>query len=147
MVRLAVTVLVNTLFQNVQDNMAARPAEKTWAYFSAIANCLQLILNQYQEVGQRPAHTACRKQSSPGGHFQMKSAIFYFPSKSYTKSAIFYFPSKSYTKSAIFCFPSKSYTKSAIFCFPSKSYTKSAIFYFPSKSYTKSAIFYFPSKS
>ena len=37
------------------------PAEYTWTYFLPITNYLQLILNQYQEVGQKPAHTPTLK--------------------------------------------------------------------------------------
>ena len=53
-VRLALTALVNSVF----INMKAYMVELTCAYVLPIVNNPEFILNQYQEVGQKPAHTA-----------------------------------------------------------------------------------------
>ena len=38
------------------------PAELTWAYFLPIVNYPKFILNQYQELGQKAAHSATPPQ-------------------------------------------------------------------------------------
>ena len=61
-VQSAVVVLVNTVFLNVQANMVAGPPNKHGHTCYPIRNYLQLILNQYQEECQEPAHTATSKK-------------------------------------------------------------------------------------
>ena len=59
-VRLAIAALVNSVFINVQANMAAaaRRINMGIPFLLPIANYCHLILNQYQEVGKKPAHIA-----------------------------------------------------------------------------------------
>ena len=40
------------------------PAEQTLAYTLPITNYPQFILNQYQEVGQKPVHTVTAKKKA-----------------------------------------------------------------------------------
>ena len=61
-VRLAVAALVNSVFINVQENIAAGAGQIKRAYFLTIANYRQFILNQYQKVGEKPANTATPKK-------------------------------------------------------------------------------------
>ena len=61
-VRLAVAALVNSVFINVQENIAAGAGQIKQAYFLPIANYRQFILNQYQKVGEKPANTATPKK-------------------------------------------------------------------------------------
>ena len=54
----AVAALVKIVSKNVQENTAAgaRRINMGIPYFLPIANHPQFILNQHQEVGQKPAH-------------------------------------------------------------------------------------------
>ena len=62
-VRLAVAELVNRVFTNVQANMAALARRKIIGILLPIANYPQFILNQYQEVNQKPAHKATQRKN------------------------------------------------------------------------------------
>ena len=57
-------MLVNSVYINVQANMAAvaRRINMDIFFFLPIANYPQSILNQYQEVGQKPVHTDTPKK-------------------------------------------------------------------------------------
>ena len=62
-VLLAVAAPVNCVFINEQDNIAAGgPLNKHGQYILPIANYPEFIMNQYQEVGQKPVHTATKKK-------------------------------------------------------------------------------------
>ena len=52
------------------------PAELTWAYFPPITNYLQFILNQYQEVGQKPLHSATPKKQVVGKYLLPRLSPF-----------------------------------------------------------------------
>ena len=54
MVRLAVAALVNSVFINGQTNMAAGARQINIGIFFPIANYPRFILNQYQDISQKP---------------------------------------------------------------------------------------------
>ena len=62
MVPFTVAVLVNSVFINVQTNIAAEAHRMNMGILFTNANYPQFILNQYQEVRQKPAHKAIPKK-------------------------------------------------------------------------------------
>ena len=65
-VGLAVGAFLNSVFIIMPAKTAAqRPAELIKAYFLPIANYPQFILDQYQEVGQKPARKFMTKKNMP----------------------------------------------------------------------------------
>ena len=62
MVPFAVAVLVNSVFINVQANIAAEACRMNMGILFTNANYPQFTLNQYQEVCQKPAHQAVLKK-------------------------------------------------------------------------------------
>ena len=62
MVPFAVAVLVNSVFINVQANIAAEARRINIGILFTNANYPQFTLNQYQEVCLKPAHKAMPKK-------------------------------------------------------------------------------------
>ena len=62
MVPFAVAVLVNSVFINVQANIAAEACRIYMRILFTNANYPQFILNRYQEVCQKSAHKAMLKK-------------------------------------------------------------------------------------
>ena len=62
MVPFAVALLVNSVFINVQANIAAEAGRVNMGILLINANYPQFTLNQYQEVCQKPAHKAVPKK-------------------------------------------------------------------------------------
>ena len=62
MVPFAVAVLVNSVFINVQANIAAEAHQMNMGVLFTNANYPQFTLNQYQELRQKPAHKAMLKK-------------------------------------------------------------------------------------
>ena len=63
MVPFAVAVLVNSVFINVQANIAVEACRMNMGILFTNANYPQFTLNQYQEVCQKPAHQAVPKKT------------------------------------------------------------------------------------
>ena len=60
--RLVVAALVNSVFLNVQGNMAAGARQINMGIFLPITSNPELTLNQYLKVGQKPVHSATPKK-------------------------------------------------------------------------------------